>query len=501
MNNLRIRTRVLLCFVAAALLLAFLGGYALIDFRTVNGEVAALTRDSLPGEKLAAEIKIAALESLNELYQVIDSPSPEARQKNRAEFEDDRARLTEFFRQHEKTVVDDADRELATAAHTASAAYFQAADRVLRMSDESSEAKAALAAIEQSAEPAHAKLIEALTRCSQHDQQVTDGSLKEITQTMRNALIGIAVGLSICAIIGGLCGLVLKQAMGQLAELVNHVQRSGVQVNTSVTELAVTAKQQEATATEVAATTAEIGATAKQISATSRELGKTMSEVGAVAEQTAGTASNGAAGLTRMQTTMRHVMDAASSINTKLSAVNDKAGNISQVVTTITKVADQTNLLSLNAAIEAEKAGEYGRGFAVVATEIRRLADQTAVASYDIEQMVKEMQAAVSASVMGMDKFSEEVRRGGEDVRQVVAQLGEIIEQVQALNSRFESVNDGMQSQATGAHQISEALSQLGEAARQSAESIRQSNISTEQLNEASRTLQTEVARFKLRAA
>ena len=113
---------------------------------------------------------------------------------------------------------------------------------------------------------------------------------------------------------------------------------------------------------------------------------------------------------------MRHVMEAAGSINAKLAVLNEKAGNINQVVTTITKVADQTNLLSLNAAIEAEKAGEYGRGFAVVATEIRRLADQTAVATYDIEQMVKEIQSAVTAGVMGMDKFSEEVRRGMQEV-------------------------------------------------------------------------------------
>ena len=120
---------------------------------------------------------------------------------------------------------------------------------------------------------------------------------------------------------------------------------------------------------------------------------------------------------------MRQVMEAAGSINAKLAVLNEKAGNINQVVTTITKVADQTNLLSLNAAIEAEKAGEYGRGFAVVATEIRRLADQTAVATYDIEQMVKEIQSAVSAGVMGMDKFSEEVRRGMQEVQQVGGQL------------------------------------------------------------------------------
>ena len=163
-------------------------------------------------------------------------------------------------------------------------------------------------------------------------------------------------------------------------------------------------------------------------------------------------------------------------------------------MTTITKVADQTNLLSLNAAIEAEKAGEYGRGFAVVATEIRRLADQTAVATYDIEQMVKEMQSAVSAGVMGMDKFSEEVRRGVQEVEQASTQLGQIIQQVQTLTPRFEAVNEGMQLQATGGQQINEALMQLSEAAQQTAESLQHSNRAIEQLDEAAHGLQNGVA-------
>jgi len=195
---------------------------------------------------------------------------------------------------------------------------------------------------------------------------------------------------------------------------------------------------------------------------------------------------------------MRHVMDAASSINAKLAVLNEKAGNINQVVTTITKVADQTNLLSLNAAIEAEKAGEYGRGFAVVATEIRRLADQTAVATYDIEQMVKEIQSAVSAGVMGMDKFSEEVRRGMQEVQQVGGQLSQIIQEVQALAPRFELVNEGMQAQATGAEQITEALGQLSEAAQQTVDSLRQSNQVIDGLNQASVGLRSSVSRFKL---
>src|SRR4030095_7834329 len=98
-----------------------------------------------------------------------------------------------------------------------------------------------------------------------------------------------------------------------------------------------------------------------------------------------------------MSATMERLAKSTGSISTKLGVIREKASDINGVVTTITKVADQTNLLSVNAAIEAEKAGEYGLGFLVVAREIRRLADQSAVATLDIEQMVRQMQAAVSA--------------------------------------------------------------------------------------------------------
>ena len=283
-----------------------------------------------------------------------------------------------------------------------------------------------------------------------------------------------------------------------LTRLVSQVQDSSQKVNTSVMQIAGTAQQQQATATEIAATTTEIGATSREISATSKELVKTMNQVADVADESAQLAGSGQAGLAHMEDTMRQVMDAAASINAKLAVLNEKAGNINRVVTTITKVADQTNLLSLNAAIEAEKAGEYGRGFAVVATEIRRLADQTAVATYDIEQMVKDIQSAVAAGVMGMDKFSEEVRQGIQQVREVGGQLSQIIQQVQALAPRVESVNEGMQAQSTGAEQISHALTQLTEAAQQTVESLSQSNRAIGELNEVAKGLRDGISRFRL---
>jgi methyl-accepting chemotaxis protein WspA len=283
-----------------------------------------------------------------------------------------------------------------------------------------------------------------------------------------------------------------------LKKLVAQSQMSAVKVATSSTEIAATSREQQATATETAATATEIGATSREISATARELVRTMSDVSTMAENAAALASAGQEGLARMAETMHLVAGASELVNGKLAILNEKASNINQVVSTIVKVADQTNLLSMNAAIEAEKAGEYGRGFAVVANEVRRLADQTAVATYDIEQMLGEVQSAVSAGVMGMDKFSEEVRRGLSEVGQVGEQLSQVIHQVQNLAPQVHAVSEGMHDQATSAEQINQALIQLGEATGQTVDALRLTSASIDELTTVASGLRSSVSAFKV---
>lgn len=298
----------------------------------------------------------------------------------------------------------------------------------------------------------------------------------------------------------GRLAVALQQTIDKLAALLSRVQEAGILVTSSTTEIAATARQQEATMTEQAASSNEIAASTKEISATARELVKTMDEAIHIAEATAHQAAEGHEGLARMEKTMSRLVDASSSIVAKLAVMNEKAGNINSVVSTITKVADQTNLLSLNAAIEAEKAGEYGKGFAVVATEIRRLADQTAVATWDIEQMLKEMQSAVSAGVMSMDKFSEEIRSNVAEVRQISGQLETVIEQVQNLAPRFEVIHQGMQAQSSGGEQIMQTMMQFNEAMQQTAESLHNTRQSIELLNNAAQNLQAGVSHFRVSA-
>jgi len=229
------------------------------------------------------------------------------------------------------------------------------------------------------------------------NKAVADSATAAIDDAVAAAKVSMGVSLLLAVLAAGLCGLLLMRAimapmnrivsileimrtgdlsgrlnldrkdefgavetgfndmMTELTALVSQAQRSSVQVTTSVTEIAATSKQQQATATETAATTTEIGATSREIAATSRDLVRTMTEVSSAADQASVLAGSGQQGLARMEDTMHSVMGAADLVNAKLAILNEKAGNINQVVVTIVKVADQTNLLSLNAAIEAEK--------------------------------------------------------------------------------------------------------------------------------------------------
>jgi methyl-accepting chemotaxis protein WspA len=292
----------------------------------------------------------------------------------------------------------------------------------------------------------------------------------------------------------------IKKMTGNLNGLIGNVKQASIQLNSTATQLTATSRQQTEAFSSFGASANQIAAAAKEISATTSELVDTMHDVNEVAAGTRDLATAGNARLHDMENNMRDLDRATGPIGEKLAVINEKASDITGIVTTITKVADQTNLLSVNAAIEAEKAGEYGVGFLVVAREIRRLADQTAAATLDIGQMVHQMQSAVSAGVMEMDRFTEQVRRSVEDVVQISRQMSQIIERVNTNTEQFERVNESMQSQAQGADQISQAMSQLTSHAQQSSEAIREYAQAGDDLYRAIESLKSSIASFQLKS-
>ncbi|VVD89207.1 methyl-accepting chemotaxis sensory transducer [Pandoraea capi] len=542
MKHWSIRHRILASFGLILALMALMAGIAYTRLSAIEAEARSVEDDSAPGLYYSTMLRGAWFESYQLLQQVVaidDNDRTRAVDLDALRAAD--TRIDGWLKDYGKTVNRPVDKMQYDEVRGTRSQYSRISTQVLKLVADG-QMPAARAMLTEQLYPEWGRGRAAIQRLVDANKTYADDATHNIGEAVTAAKATMLITLVVALAVAVLAGWLLFRAISvplasvmqilevmragdltkrldlerrdefgalesgfnrmtdELTGLVGQAQKSALQVTTSVTEIAATSRQQQATASETAATTTEIGATSREIFATSRDLARTMTEVAGVAEHAASLAGTGHIGLTRMEEAMRHVVEAAGSVNGKLGILNEKAGNINQVVTTITKVADQTNLLSLNAAIEAEKAGEYGRGFAVVATEIRRLADQTAVATYDIEQMIKEIQSAVSAGVMGMDKFSEEVRRGMDEMRQVGDQLAQIISQVQTLPPRFQVVNEGMQAQATGAEQINQALVQLSEAAQQTAESLQQSSQAIEELNHVANGLKSGVSRFKVQA-
>ncbi|WLH91589.1 methyl-accepting chemotaxis protein [Pseudomonas sp. FP453] len=540
MKNWTLRQRILASFavIIAIMLLMVVVSYSRL-LKIEDSEVA-VRDDAVPGVYLSSMIRSAWVDSYLQTLELLGlREDKKLSDADKAEFKSFEARIQQQMSNYAQTIAGSEDRSEFDRFEGLHQAYNKSLSTVLD-SLQRGDLVAARKEFDSQLTPTWTAGRMKLNDIITENKNVADRATNAIDDAVSAAKLSMFLSLAVAILAAGLCGLLLMRAimapmqriveilgtmrdgdlskrlnlerkdefnavetgfndmMTELTALVSQAQRSSVQVTTSVTEIAATSKQQQATATETAATTTEIGATSREIAATSKDLVRTMTEVSTAADQASVAAGSGQQGLARMEETMHSVMGAADLVNAKLAILNEKAGNINQVVVTIVKVADQTNLLSLNAAIEAEKAGEYGRGFAVVATEVRRLADQTAVATYDIEQMVREIQSAVSAGVMGMDKFSEEVRRGMFEVQQVGEQLSQIIHQVQALAPRVLMVNEGMQAQATGAEQINHALVQLGDASSQTVESLRQASFAIDELSQVAVGLRSGVSRFKV---
>lgn len=245
----------------------------------------------------------------------------------------------------------------------------------------------------------------------------------------------------------------LRQSLGFLNSLVKQVLES----TTLTTQIATSGNQLETMMAEQVSSTNNVVATTQEISQISEKLVNTMNE---------------------MQEAFGQLEEASDSLSNKLGAIAEKAVYIDSIVTTITEIAHQTKVLSLNASIQATEVGEQGKGFAVVAQEIVQLSSKTAVATTKIQQIVKEMHSAVSTGVREMNHFTNE--------------------HVEALTPRIQMVNQGIKAQLEGAHTISSAIVQLSQSSTQTANYLRHTlkdtNSALEQLNEAVQKLQQEVS-------
>jgi methyl-accepting chemotaxis protein len=283
----------------------------------------------------------------------------------------------------------------------------------------------------------------------------------------------------------------IKNMIGQVKEAVEATASASTQISSSAEEMAAGAQEQSAQTAEVAAAMEEMSRTVVETAANatnSAEASRSASEK----------ANEGAKKLNASKAGMQQIVKATDTVGTNISSLAGKTDQIGEIAQVIDDIADQTNLLALNAAIEAARAGEQGRGFAVVADEVRKLAERTTKATKEIAETIKAIQVEAKEANSSMEEAGVAVKSGMELNDEVGVVLTDILESVDDVSQQINQVAAASEEQSATAEQVSSNIESINNVANESAAVVQQIASASEDLNRLTENLSELVQQFNL---
>jgi methyl-accepting chemotaxis protein len=268
--------------------------------------------------------------------------------------------------------------------------------------------------------------------------------------------------------------LVMHRMIVRLEDVRRRLNQANPAVADAVVQLREAVRNLDETVSGQAETTARVSANAERISTVTEASVRAMKAVTRIATASASAASDGQEYLVRIREAMAQLGQASHGLLETFGKVKDRTIEVDDVITTITKIANRTNLISLNAAIEAEKSGDTTSGFSVIAEEIQRLAEQTAVAGHQIEHLIREARAAVETGSETLGRYASQAQSSQASIEEVSGELKQVMEGVQLFGPEFETVNQGMHAQSHASRDITQSVSNLNTAAKRTAGAMTQ---------------------------
>ena len=300
-----------------------------------------------------------------------------------------------------------------------------------------------------------------------------------------------------------------RDEMGQLSaeinEMVEKLRATISQISGTSTQVAAASDALHSTADRIATGSEEVAAQAgtvatagEEMSATSGDIAQNCQLAAEGAQRASQAASDGAAVVEKTVTVMGQIAEKVQESAKTVESLGARSDQIGNIIGTIEDIADQTNLLALNAAIEAARAGEQGRGFAVVADEVRALAERTTRATKEIGEMIKAIQRETKGAVAAMEQGVHQVEAGTEEAAKSGQALQDILAQVNDVAMQVNQIATAAEEQTATTSEISNNMMQITEVVQQTSQGAHESATAAAQLNGNAEELQRLVRQFKL---
>ncbi|MFQ2341713.1 methyl-accepting chemotaxis protein [Aeromonas dhakensis] len=290
----------------------------------------------------------------------------------------------------------------------------------------------------------------------------------------------------------------LATMQSTLKGIIAQVSHSSEELSGSADSIAQIAEQTAQFATSQQTSTQTMAAAIEELVVSISHLSDNATHADELSKISANTLEEGSGVIKQTLDSIQSISDTVSNAASSIADLNSHTQQISEIIEVIRGIADQTNLLALNAAIEAARAGEQGRGFAVVADEVRNLASRSAASTQQITGMIGKIQSGADASIRSMENTVNNVSRGVSLASQTGAAIASIQDHASNLTGLMGEISHTLREQSTAANEVVSTVGNITSLSEQSGDAARHVSQEAAKLKQLSRLLRQEMAHFKL---